>query len=125
MGPSFAACFILDKIMDPAAIRNSLLYKNFHKHAAALVESASGIYLRISDGRNILDATSGAAVACLGYGDKEVEAAVTDQLVTVPYCHPGFYKTQVAEDLADFLVQSTDGRMSKAILCGSGTCNAP
>ncbi|ROT34485.1 PLP-dependent transferase [Sodiomyces alkalinus F11] len=101
--------------------KNSLLYKNFHRHPAALLESTSGIYLQTSDGRNILDATSGAAVACLGYSNKEVQQAVIDQLTTVPYCHPGFYKTQSADDLADFLVQSTDGQMSKAVLCGSGS----
>jgi adenosylmethionine-8-amino-7-oxononanoate aminotransferase len=100
--------------------KNSLLYKNFHKHPAALVESASGIYLHTSDGRKILDATSGAAVACLGYDNKEVQKAVVDQLVSVAYCHPGFYKTKSAEDLADFLVDSTHGQMSKAVLCGSG-----
>ncbi|KAK1758189.1 pyridoxal phosphate-dependent transferase [Echria macrotheca] len=101
--------------------KNSLLYKNFHKHPAALVESASGIYLRTSDGRNILDATSGAAVACLGYDNQQVQQAVIDQLRSVPYCHPGFYKTQSAEALADFLVESTSGFMSKAVLCGSGS----
>ncbi|KAF4979336.1 hypothetical protein FZEAL_4442 [Fusarium zealandicum] len=107
--------------MDSSNSKNSLLYKNFHKHPAALVESASGIYLNTSDGRSILDATSGAAVACLGYDNKEVQQAVIDQLVNVPYCHPGFYKTQSADDLADFLVQSTHGHMSKAVLCGSGS----
>lgn len=100
--------------------KNSLLYKNFQKHPAALIESTSDIFLNTSDGRSILDATSGAAVACLGYNNKEVQQAVVEQLVNVPYCHPGFYKTQAAEDLADFLVQSTDGLMSKAVLCGSG-----
>jgi adenosylmethionine-8-amino-7-oxononanoate aminotransferase len=100
---------------------HSLLYKNFDKHPGALVESATGIYLHTSDGRDILDATSGAAVACLGYSHKRVQQAVVAQLLSVPYCHPGFYKTQAAEDLADFLVQSTHGRMSKAVLCGSGS----
>lgn len=99
---------------------NSLLYKNFQKHPAALIESTEGIYLNTSDGRKILDATSGAAVACLGYGNKDVQRAVVEQLVSVPYCHPGFYKTQAAEGLADFLVESTNGLMSKAVLCGSG-----
>ncbi|KAK4163936.1 pyridoxal phosphate-dependent transferase [Cladorrhinum sp. PSN259] len=106
--------------MSPTS-KNSLLYKDFNKHPAALVESASGIYLRTSDGRNILDASSGAAVACLGYDNKKVQQAVTKQLLSVPYCHPGFYKTQAAEELADFLVQSTNGLMSKAVLCGSGS----
>ncbi|KAL7769830.1 hypothetical protein ACKLNR_001214 [Fusarium oxysporum f. sp. zingiberi] len=100
---------------------NSLLYKNFQKHPAALIESTEGIYLNTSDGRKILDATSGAAVACLGYDNKDVQKAVVEQLVSVPYCHPGFYKTQAAEGLADFLVESTNGLMSKAVLCGSGS----
>jgi adenosylmethionine-8-amino-7-oxononanoate aminotransferase len=107
--------------MSPIAPKNGLLYKNFHSHPAALITSASGIYLTTNDGRNILDATSGAAVACLGYDDKEVKQAVMDQLMSVPYCHPGFYKTQAADDLANFLVDSTCGQMSKAVLCGSGT----
>ncbi|KAF5017399.1 hypothetical protein F66182_10679 [Fusarium sp. NRRL 66182] len=107
--------------MDSFKPKNSLLYKNFQKHPAALIESTSGIYLNTSDGRRILDATSGAAVACLGYDNKEVQDAVIEQLVSVPYCHPGFYKTKAAEELADFLVESTGGRMSKAVLCGSGS----
>ncbi|KAF5590850.1 CAR2-ornithine aminotransferase [Fusarium pseudoanthophilum] len=86
---------------------NSLLYKNFQKHPAALIESTKGIYLNTSDGRKILDATSGAAVACLGYDNKDVQKAVVEQLA--------------AEDLADFLVESTNGQMSKAVLCGSGS----
>ncbi|CZT19455.1 related to ornithine aminotransferase [Ramularia collo-cygni] len=108
--------------MKPQSPKNSLLYKNFEKHAAARVESGAGIFLNIDDGRRILDATSGAAVACLGYGDREVQEAMIDQMQqSVSYCHPGFYTTGPAEDLADFLVDSTDGRMSKAVLCGSGS----
>lgn len=102
--------------------KNSLLYKNFERHPAALVESGNGIFLNTSDGRQILDATSGAAVACLGYDNQEVQAAMSRQMTNVAYCHPGFYKTKSAEDLADFLVESTQGQMSKAVLCGSGMC---
>ncbi|KAH7159497.1 pyridoxal phosphate-dependent transferase [Dactylonectria estremocensis] len=101
--------------------QNSLLYKNFDRHPAALVKSGTGIYLNIDDGRQILDATSGAAVACLGYDNQEVQKAMAQQMMNVSYCHPGFYKTKSAEGLADFLVESTCGLMSKAILCGSGS----
>ncbi|KAK6526712.1 hypothetical protein TWF281_009915 [Arthrobotrys megalospora] len=101
--------------------KNSLLYKNFERHPAAVIKYGTGIYLESEDGRRILDATSGAAVACLGYDNHEVQKAVVQQLMDLPYCHPGFYKAKVAEDLADFLVESTNGYMSKAILCGSGS----
>lgn len=107
--------------MQPKRPKDSLLYKNFEKHSAARVVSGAGIILNIDDGRRILDATSGAAVACLGYGNHEVQEAMIEQLQSVPYCHPGFYTTKPAEDLADFLVESTCGRMSKAVLCGSGS----
>ncbi|OTB09389.1 hypothetical protein M426DRAFT_50635 [Hypoxylon sp. CI-4A] len=99
----------------------SLLYKNFERHEVPVVESGSGIYLQTQDGRRILDATSGAAVASLGYGNEEVHQAITNQLHNIAYCHPGFYKTAGAEDLAELLVCSTNRRMSKAILCGSGS----
>ncbi|KAK1834964.1 pyridoxal phosphate-dependent transferase [Podospora conica] len=107
--------------MTPTATKNALLYKNLHSHPAALITSVSGIHLTTSDGRKIIDATSGPAVACLGYDDKDVQQAIIDQLKTVPYCHPGFYKTQAADDLANFLVESTNGQMSKAVLCGTGS----
>jgi adenosylmethionine-8-amino-7-oxononanoate aminotransferase len=42
------------------------------------------------------------------------------QMEKLSYCHPGFYKTRVAEDLADYLVSSTGGQMTKAVLVGSG-----
>ncbi|XXG96700.1 hypothetical protein Hte_002990 [Hypoxylon texense] len=100
---------------------SSLLYKNFENHAATVIKSGTGIYLKAQDGRHILDATSGAAVACLGYNNRQVQKAIIDQLMDISYCHPGFYKTKVAEDLATFLVQSTKGHMDKAILCGSGS----
>lgn len=100
---------------------NSLLYKDFKSHPAAVIKSGTGIYLNVQDGRQILDATSGAAVACLGYDNREVQKAVIDQLMDISYCHPGFYKTKVAEELADLLVRSTNGKIAKAILCGSGT----
>jgi len=100
--------------------KNTLLYKDFHRNPALVIESGEGIYLNVEDGRRILDGTAGAAVACLGYSDRRVQKAMAAQMDNISYCHPGFYKTKVAEDLADFLVESTHGHMSKSILIGSG-----
>jgi hypothetical protein len=38
----------------------------------------------------------------------------------VLYCHPGFFKTSIAEQLANFLVDSTGGKMARACITGSG-----
>ncbi|KAF0320355.1 putative class III aminotransferase, partial [Colletotrichum asianum] len=100
---------------------HSLLYKHFEKNPALVITSGKGIYLETEDGRKILDATSGAAVSCLGFDNQQVKLAVIEQLLNIPYCHPGFYQTKVAEELASLLVQSTHEHMGKAILCGSGS----
>jgi len=99
---------------------SALLYKDFHRNPALVIESGTGIYLNVDDGRKILDATSGAAVACLGYSNRQVQKAMIAQMESLSYCHPGFYKSLVAEDLADYLVASTNGLMTKASLTGSG-----
>lgn len=83
--------------------------------------AASGIWLTLRNGQKILDATSGAAVSSIGHGDARVKEAVVSQLDEIAYCHPGFYQTICAQDLATFLVDSTHGKMARALLTGSGS----
>ena len=97
----------------------------FYKHAYSndsylSVETGTGLWLELSDGRKILDATGGAAVSALGHGNTRVKQAVMAQLDKVEYCYPGFFKTLCAQQLADFLVSSTHGKMARACLLGSG-----
>lgn len=97
------------------------LYKHAHSNDSYLtVEASSGLYLKLSDGRKILDATGGAAVSAIGHGNKRVQRAVAVQLEQVEYCYPGFFKTACAQQLADHLVKSTNGKMARASFLGSG-----
>jgi hypothetical protein len=105
----------------PAPTESALLYKHAHVSTALTVKSGRGLYLTLENGQQILDATSGAGVTAIGHGDSRVKAAVAAQLDEIAYVHPGFYKTTVAERLADFLVESTKGKMARAVLVGSGT----
>src|SRR5690606_32318638 len=66
--------------------------------------AGDGPYLIDSNGRRYIDASSGAAVSCLGHSDREVIAAIKDQLDRLPYAHPSFFSTEPAELLADDLV---------------------
>jgi adenosylmethionine-8-amino-7-oxononanoate aminotransferase len=84
------------------------------------VVAAEGLYLSLSNGQKILDATGGAAVSCLGHGNKRVKEAITRQMDVVSYCHSLFYSTQVAEDLAAELCAGTGGEMTKAFIVSSG-----
>lgn len=97
------------------------LYKTITSKPTELtVESANGIYLTLTNGQQILDATCGAAVSAIGHWNGRVKAAVMAQMDRVSYCHPGFSQNGPALELANFLVQSTGGRLSRASIFGSG-----
>jgi adenosylmethionine-8-amino-7-oxononanoate aminotransferase len=89
------------------------------------VVAAEGLYLTLSNGQKILDATGGAAVSCLGHGKGRVKEAINRQGGVVSYCHTPFYSTQVAEDLATELCAGTGGKMTKAFIVSSGELICP
>ncbi|KAJ5819042.1 hypothetical protein N7474_004633 [Penicillium riverlandense] len=87
-----------------------------HRDTRSIPKSAvggKGSYLFLEDGTKFLDSTGGAAVACLGHGHEQIKHAMKDQIDTISYCHSAFFGTQVAEDLARLLVDSTGGKLSK------------
>ncbi|KAL3461977.1 pyridoxal phosphate-dependent transferase [Aspergillus heterothallicus] len=86
-----------------------------------MVTSAEGMYFTLDNGLKILDATCGAAVSAIGHGNEQVKKAVIRQLNTVAYCHPGFFQNSPALELADLLIDSTGGRLSRACILGSGS----
>ena len=65
--------------------------------------SGSGIYLHTEDGRHIIDASGGAAVAALGHGNPRTAATIGRQAATLAYAHTGTFSNRPAEDLADLL----------------------
>ncbi|KLU86862.1 hypothetical protein MAPG_05870, partial [Magnaporthiopsis poae ATCC 64411] len=86
------------------------------------VSHASGSYLTLSDGRQILDACGGAAVTVLGHGNQEVLAATVAQMQKVSYVHTGMYTTGSAEDLARLILSASQGHgLEKAFFVGSGS----
>ncbi|KAJ5552011.1 hypothetical protein N7535_000043 [Penicillium sp. DV-2018c] len=85
------------------------------------VVGGKGIYLFLEDGTKFLDSTGGAAVSCLGHGNEQVNQMIKDQMDQVSYCHSAFFGTQVAEDLAQLLVDSTGGKLSKLFVVSSGS----
>ena len=69
------------------------LYKHARSNDSYLdVESGNGLYLTLSDGRKILDATGGAAVSAIGHGNNRVRDAIVKQIEKVEDCYPGFFK---------------------------------
>ncbi|SPO02697.1 uncharacterized protein DNG_05370 [Cephalotrichum gorgonifer] len=86
-----------------------------------LVTSAHGHYVYLDDGRRVLDACGGAAVACLGYGQADVLAAMMAQASAVPYVPWGFFDNLSTRQLSEWLSQSTGGALPKAYILSSGS----
>ncbi len=94
---------------------------NRHLHAPPKkVVKAMGNYLTLDNGQEILDATGGAAVACLGHGNARIRKALAAQMDEVSYCHSLFFSCSSGEDLAKLLIDSTDGKMARAFIVSSG-----
>ena len=100
--------------------KSAVLHRSLHELPAKVVK-ASGCHLRLDTGQQILDATGGAAVACLGHGNGRVINAAQAQMLQVSYCHSLTFGTYAAEKLAKLLIDSTHGQMSKAFIVNSGS----
>lgn len=86
-----------------------------------LVESAYGLIIRTTDGHEIIDATGGAAVACIGHGDKRIQAAVDAQMASISYVHTSFFTVAATEALADILVGHAPGGLTRALFLSGGS----
>lgn len=73
-------------------------------HSYPIAAEARGVIIRDSAGREYVDASSGAAVSCLGHSHPDVLAAMHEQLDRLAYAHTSFFTTEAAEELADELV---------------------
>ena len=83
--------------------------------------SGSGCTLTDSEGRTYLDASGGAAVSCLGHAHPDVIAAMHAQIDRLAYAHTSFFTTEVAEALADDLIQHAPSGMSHAYFVSGGS----
>src|SRR3569623_268639 len=66
--------------------------------------AGEGIEIIVASGRRNIDASGGAAVACLGHSHPDGIAAMHAQLDKVPYAHTGCFTSEISEKLADHLV---------------------
>ncbi|AEO55154.1 hypothetical protein MYCTH_2055700 [Thermothelomyces thermophilus ATCC 42464] len=103
-----------------AARSSAVLHRDLSYDFLSLSQG-EGNYLVLEDGRRIFDASGGASVGCLGWGNERVARAVMKQLMAIPYCSTVFYTTRAQEELCRFLVESTHGHMGRAYIVNSGS----
>ena len=96
----------------------------FHRHlhhTPPVAVSGSGVWLTDSNGKQYLDASGGAAVSCLGHGHPDVLAAMHAQIDRLAYAHTSFFTTQVAEELAQHLVERAPEGISRVYFVSGGS----
>lgn len=86
-----------------------------------LAVRGDGLRITLADGRTVLDASGGAAVACLGHGSRRIAEAVARQTETLAYAHTSFFTSAPAEALADYLLGHEPGGLSHAYFVSSGS----
>ncbi|MCY4035101.1 MAG: aspartate aminotransferase family protein [Hyphomicrobiales bacterium] len=82
---------------------------------------AEGCYLFDADGKAYLDGSCGAAVSCLGHGDKDVIAAVCAQANKMAFAHTGYFTSAPAESLADLLVANAPDELERVYFVSGGS----
>ena len=96
----------------------------FPRHSKSLppkAESAKGAYIFDANGKAYLDASGGAAVSCLGHGDKDVLDAIHLQLDQLAYAHTGFFTSEPSEALAELLIHHAPGDLDRAYFVSGGS----
>lgn len=85
------------------------------------MESATGVRLRLSDGRELVDGMSSWWAAVHGYGHPVLDAAVRDQLGKMSHVMFGGLTHEPAARLAELLVSITPDGLDKVFFADSGS----
>ena len=99
----------------------SHIFPRHSKLNAPVAVAGQGCYLIDSTGKQYLDGSGGAAVSCLGHGDRVVTEAVKAQLDKLAFAHTGFFTSEPAEALADLLTQQAPAGLDRVYLVSGGS----
>jgi adenosylmethionine-8-amino-7-oxononanoate aminotransferase len=86
-----------------------------------IVASGEGCYLIDKAGKRYLDGSGGAAVSCLGHGDREVIEATKAQLDKIAFAHTGFFTSEPTEALADLLIDHAPEGIERVYFVSGGS----
>jgi adenosylmethionine-8-amino-7-oxononanoate aminotransferase len=96
----------------------------FHRNPqgkSPIAVGGRGIFLIDAKGNKYIDASGGAAVSCLGHGDHEVIQAIKKQAELLAFAHTGFFSSEPAEKLADFLIEQAPPNFGKVYFVSGGS----
>ncbi|MGD2172442.1 MAG: aspartate aminotransferase family protein [Gammaproteobacteria bacterium] len=91
------------------------------KTTPPLAVEGDGVYIQDRDGKRYLDGSGGAAVSCLGHGDREIIDAIEAQLGRLEFAHTGFFTSEPAEALAELLIEQAPGKLDRVYFVSGGS----
>lgn len=97
-----------------------ILHRKIHGTLPVAV-GGKGVELFDAQGRSYIDASGGAAVSCLGHGHPDVIAALHAQADKLAYAHTSFFTSEVAEALAERLIEDAPKGMSHVYFVSGGS----
>jgi hypothetical protein len=97
-----------------------IMHRQIHG-ALPVAVGGRGVELFDAAGVAYIDASGGAAVSCLGHNHPDIVAALHRQADTLAYAHTGFFTTEVAEALADRLVEDAPAGISHVYFVSGGS----
>ncbi|BDU37801.1 aspartate aminotransferase family protein [Vibrio nigripulchritudo] len=97
-----------------------LIHRHCH-HQPPVAQRGEGVYLFDQAGKRYFDACGGAAVSNLGHNNPVIKQAISQQLDSLPFVHSGFFTTEVAEKLAEKLVQLSPEPLNHVYLVSGGS----
>ncbi|MGM0584404.1 MAG: aminotransferase class III-fold pyridoxal phosphate-dependent enzyme, partial [Pseudomonadota bacterium] len=99
----------------------SHVFPRHTRQSPPVAVGGEGCWLIDADGRRYLDGSGGAAVSCLGHGDREVTEAIKAQLDRLAFAHTGFFTSEPAEALADLLIANAPGDLDRVFFVSGGS----
>ncbi|MEP7302740.1 MAG: aspartate aminotransferase family protein [Caldimonas sp.] len=91
------------------------------RQALPVAVSSRGMTITDAQGKTYLDASGGAAVSCLGHGHPEVLSAMHAQIDRLAYAHTSFFTSEMAEQLADTLIDGAPPGTSHVYFVSGGS----
>ncbi|MEM6906365.1 MAG: aspartate aminotransferase family protein, partial [Pseudomonadota bacterium] len=99
----------------------SHVFPRHTKSRPPVAVGGEGCFLIDAAGKRYLDASGGAAVSCLGHGDREVIEAVKAQMDKLAFAHTGFFSSEPAEELADLLIAAAPQGIERVYFVSGGS----
>ena len=101
--------------------RSCVIHRNLRGAPPPIATGGRGVWLTAADGRQVLDASGGAAVSCLGHQHPRVVEAIQRQAGMLAYAHTSFFSSTPAEELAETLVGHEPGGLAYAYFVSGGS----